>query len=184
MTKWDEKFRAGYSGNGVPEPALVRAIQDQQPGHALDLACGLGRNAIHLASQGWRVTALDSSQVAINSLPGGIDACLTDLEAPDFQIPPDSYDLICDCYYLHRPLFPQIRGGLRKGGLFVGVIPMIDNGPALHPMDPAYLCSPGELEALFADWEILHTYEGKPSGDGTRRHVAELVARKPSSGNS
>jgi len=25
-------------------------------------------------------------------------------------------------------------------------------------MDPAYLCSPGELEALFADWEILqHT---------------------------
>jgi len=98
----------------VPEPALVRAIQDQQPGHALDLACGLGRNAIHLASQGWRVTALDSSQVAINSLPAESMRALLTLKRRIFKIPPDSYDLICDCYYLHRPLFRKFAAALGR----------------------------------------------------------------------
>jgi SAM-dependent methyltransferase len=36
-----------------------------QPGRALDLACGEGRNALWLAAQGWQVTAVDFSTVAI-----------------------------------------------------------------------------------------------------------------------
>ena len=92
MTKWDEKFRAGYSAGSGPEPALVQAIHDVEPGHALDLACGFGRNSIHLAEQGWEVTALDSSQVAIDSLPASIEAHLPDLESPGFRIPPDDAD--------------------------------------------------------------------------------------------
>jgi SAM-dependent methyltransferase len=178
MTKWDEKYRDGYGTNGKPEPALIRTISTVPPGHALDLACGLGRNALYLASLGWRVTALDSSQVAIDSLPNTVTAQCVDLESPDFQIAPATYDLICDCYYLYRNLFPQIWTALKTGGLFVGVIPMIDDDPAIHPMNPEYLCNPGELHSLFNDWEILHAYEGKPNGNTTRRCVAELVARK------
>jgi len=183
MTRWDEKYRAGYGANGTPEPALTKAIADISPGVALDLACGRGRNAVYLASRRWAVTALDSSQVAINEVPSPIDARCIDLESPDFQIVPGAYDLICDCYYLHRPLFPQIRAGLKSGGLFVGVIPMIDDDPAISPLNPAYLCEPGELQSLFADWEIRHSYEGKPNGDSSRRRVAELIARKPVSAN-
>lgn len=178
MTKWDDKYRAGYGASSTPEPALIQAIADIAPGIALDLACGRGRNAIYLASHGWTVTAPDSSQVAIGELPASIDARCVDLESPDFQIAPDAYDLICDCYYLHRPLFPQIRAGLKPGGLFVAVIPMIDDDPAVSPMNPAYLCQPGELQSLFADWEIRHSYEGKPNRDPSRRRVAELIARK------
>lgn len=36
------------------------------PGKALDIACGEGRNALWLAEQGWDVTAIDFSQVAID----------------------------------------------------------------------------------------------------------------------
>ena len=180
MTKWDEKYRTGYGAGGTPEPALIEAIAlGIAPGIALDLACGRGRNAMYLATHGWTVVALDSSQVAIDEVPSTIDARRINLESPDFQIGPDAYDLICDCYYLYRPLFPQIRAGLRPGGLFVAVIPMIDDDPAVSPMNPAYLCWPGELSSLFADWEIRLNREGKPKGDPSRRRVAELIARKP-----
>ena len=179
MTKWDQKYRAGYGASGMPEPALIQAIANIAPGAALDLACGRGRNAVYLALRGWTVTALDSSQVAIDELPGTIDARCIDLESPDFQIAPDTYDLICDCNYLHRPLFPQIRAGLKAGGHFVAVIPMIDDDPAVTPMNPAYLCEPGELQSYFADWEIIYTTERKPTRDPSRRRVAELIARKP-----
>ncbi len=179
MTKWDEKYRTGYGSRGTPEPALIQAIADATPGAALDLACGRGRNAIYLASRGWTVTALDSSQVAIGELPRAIDARCLDLESPEFQIAPHAYNLICDCYYLHRPLFPQIRAGLKSGGLFVAVIPMLDSDPAVTPMNPAYLCQPGEIHSLFADWEILHSREGKPRRDPGARCVAELISRKP-----
>ncbi len=178
VTKWDEKYGEGYGSGGKPEEVLVRAVEDVPAGWALDLACGLGRNALHLAALGWKVTALDSSLVAIDSLPRTVDARCVDLESPDFRIAPDTYDLICDCYYLHRELFPQIRGGLKTGGLFVGVIPMPDDDPAVPAMNPAYLCKPGELQALFARWEILHSYEGKPGGDTGRRRVAELIAKR------
>ena len=156
----------------------MQAVSAIPPGRALDLACGLGRNARYLAEQGWHVIALDSSQVAIDSLPPAVDARLADLEATDFRIAPGAYDLICDCYYLHRSLFPQIREGIQCGGVFVGVIPMIDDDPELHPMNPAYLCAPGELQAFFPEWEIVHLREGKPSGDSRKRKVAELTARK------
>jgi tellurite methyltransferase len=174
MTKWDEKFKAGYGANGKPEPILIEAVSKIAPGHALDLACGLGRNSIYLANRGWQVTALDSSQVAVTSLPTQIDAHLVDIESPDFQIPADTYDLICDTLFLYRPVFPKIRKALKPGGLFVAVIPMADE----TPMNPAYLVEPGELQDLFSDWTILHYYEGKPNGDPARRRVAELVARK------
>jgi len=178
MTKWDEKYLAGYGAKNPAEPSLINATSAIPPGRALDLACGLGRNGLYLAAQGWHVTALDSSQVAIDSLPQTVDAHLVDLEAPDFRIALNSYDLICDCYYLDRNLFPQIRDGVKRGGLFVGVIPMVDEDPTLHPMNPAYLCSSGELRSCFSGWEILHDYEGKPAGDASKRKVAELTARK------
>jgi len=178
MTRWDEKYRAGYGAAGTPEPLLVQAIKDVAPGLALDIACGRGRNAIFLDTNGWQVTALDSSQVAISELPHTIHPSLTDLESPDFQLAPAAYHLICDCYYLYRPLFPQLRSALKPGGLLVAVIPMFDDDPSISPMNPAYLCQPGELKSIFSDWEIRHSHEGKPAP--SRRRVAELIARKPS----
>jgi hypothetical protein len=44
---------------------LVNAINGRQPGRAVDLGMGEGRNTIFLAQQGWDATGVDLSDVAV-----------------------------------------------------------------------------------------------------------------------
>jgi tellurite methyltransferase len=185
---WNERYRSGANLSENPSPLLLRAVRTVRPGSALELACGAGRNAIYLASMGWAVTAVDLSPVAIETLQSrasamnlSIDARLADLEAGEFSIAPQSWDLICAFYYLQRDLFEPIREGIRRGGLFVGSIHMADDTPGLRPMNPAYLLDEGELRAAFSGWEILHDQEGKATDSDHDRRSAEIIALKVTS---
>jgi SAM-dependent methyltransferase len=65
-----EDWNARYAGSELiwsaqPNRLLVSEVAGLEPGRALDLACGEGRNAVWLAEQGWRTTGLDLSDVAI-----------------------------------------------------------------------------------------------------------------------
>jgi SAM-dependent methyltransferase len=159
---------------------LTRVADSLPPGRALDLACGPGRHALFLARRGWRVTAVDSSAVglaAFRARAEGLDIEIhqADLQAHEYRIEPCAFDLICDTFYLQRDLFPEIRAGVRHGGLFFAVIHVDDaNAP---PMNPRFLLRRGELLREFRDWEILHYAEIVPQ-IGHRRCAAELVCRK------
>jgi SAM-dependent methyltransferase len=64
---WDARYsQAGRIWSGEPNGVLVREAATLTPGRALDLGCGEGADAIWLARQGWRVTAVDISQVALD----------------------------------------------------------------------------------------------------------------------
>jgi len=152
-------------------------VTDLVPGVALDLACGPGRNARYLAERGWRVTAVDGSPIAIAKLRERnveIDARVADLERGEFQIHPDAYDLICDCYYLQRDLFPLMKTGIRRGGMAIVIVHL--NGDSDETVTRA---RPGELRDYFVDWNILHYREGQPGEACHQRAVAELVAVRP-----
>ena len=63
---WDERYAASELVWGAaPNRWVEQECSALPPGSALDLACGEGRNAIWLARQSWRVTAVDFSAVAI-----------------------------------------------------------------------------------------------------------------------
>ena len=48
-----------------PNRFLVEEVEGLTPGRALDVACGEGRNAVWLASRGWKVVGVDFSSVAL-----------------------------------------------------------------------------------------------------------------------
>ncbi|MCP3984465.1 MAG: class I SAM-dependent methyltransferase [bacterium] len=64
---WNHRYSATDLVWGTePNRFVAEALGACRPdGRALDLACGEGRNAIWLAKQGWAVTGIDYSDVAI-----------------------------------------------------------------------------------------------------------------------
>lgn len=177
MNKWDIRYRAVEKPDSRPLPFLVRAAQNLTPGRALDLACGTGRHALWLAAQGWQVTAVDYSAVALEMLRAtaeqlgvAVEVRLADLETDEFDIAQDTYDLVCNCFYLDRDMFPKIRAGVSAGGVAIVIVPTFDDSPGLKPMNPEYLLRPGELIDFFTGWEILDYRENR---------LAEILARRP-----
>lgn len=65
-----DDWNARYAGSellwtAVPNRCFASEVAGLEPGRALDLACGEGRNAVWLAERGWRVTGVDFSDVAL-----------------------------------------------------------------------------------------------------------------------
>jgi SAM-dependent methyltransferase len=69
-TFWDDRYSAAAAaGDAVwsiePNAWIEQVTGTLPPGTAIDLAAGEGRNALWLASRGWRVTAVDFSTAGL-----------------------------------------------------------------------------------------------------------------------
>jgi len=179
LQEWNQRYREGKQLFDSPAPLVTRFAADLEKGAALDLACGPGRHALYLAEQGWRVTAVDGSPIAIGILRARAreknlpcDSRIADLERGQFEIQPDTYDLICGCYYLQRDLIPYMKSGVRQGGMIIAIVHLADEATPTR-------ATPGELRNYFEDWDVLHYYEGEPTESSHQHAVAEVVAVKP-----
>jgi SAM-dependent methyltransferase len=101
---WDDRYRAAdLVWGGPPNRWVAEELTGAAPGRALDLACGEGRNALWLAAQGWQVTAVDFSAVAI-AKARDLDArglvTWTVADATSYRAGPFDLALLC---YLQLP---------------------------------------------------------------------------------
>ncbi len=183
---WEQRYRCRgrelEDSAAASTPLVVETARKLRPGYALDLASGTGRNALWLARNGWTVTAVDGASAAIDILRERardegltIDAQVADLKSDAFHIEPQLFDLVAICYYLQRDLFLSAKRGVKRGGTLLAIIHTTQGNE--EPTDSRL--RPGELQRYFQDWEILHSYEGKPVDPAHQRSVAEIVARRP-----
>jgi SAM-dependent methyltransferase len=106
--RWNERYRAsGFIWSTEPNRFLVEEVAGLEPGRALDLGCGEGRNAIWLAEQGWDVTAVDFSDVAIEkgqlaAAKRGVDVRWIVADITEYVPESGAYDLVLVAY-VHLP---------------------------------------------------------------------------------
>lgn len=134
---WDGMYRERPKvWSGKPNPQLVAEATGLEPGTALDLGCGEGADAIWLAQQGWRVTAVDVSGVALeraaaHAAESGVQERIV-WQQQDLSgwTPEPVFDLVSS-QYLHSPLLDwrattaMAAGAVAPGGtlLLVGHYP-------------------------------------------------------------
>jgi len=164
------------------EPArfLVENIGLLPRGKALDVAMGNGRNAIYLARAGFEVEGVDRSEATVSEAQEAarqtgvtIRAQVADLEG-NYRIAGGAYDLIICFHYLHRPLIPQIRDGLRPGGMVVYETFTVDQPRYGKPSNPDYLLKYNELLDLFRGFRCLRYREGIIDD----KAIASIIAQK------
>jgi tellurite methyltransferase len=167
--------------NAKPAHFLVDNVELLPQGRVLDVAMGEGRNAIYLAGMGFSVEGVDASPEAVKAAVESaeragvnITAQVADLEA-GYRIERQSFDVIICFNYLQRSLIPQIKDGLRKGGMVVYETFTVDQAQFGRPRNPDHLLKHNELLNAFRDFRCLRYYEGIVGG---RKASAGIVAQK------
>lgn len=154
------------------------------PGRALDIAAGLGKNAVYLARQGFTVEAVDISDAALARYAGAharLSCICADLDV--FDIPRGRYSLILNIRFLQRRLFPQIIAGLTPGGLLIFETWIRHpEDPTLGPTCPDYLLNENELLHAFLPLRVLYYRESPRTEGGRPALMASLAAVKPAGG--
>ena len=139
MTNWDERYDLQDFYYGTAPNAFLVSVVDRLPkGPILSLAEGEGRNAVFLAEQGCRVTAVDGSEVGLRKatrLAADRQVTITTVVADltEFSIQPEEWDGIV-CCYCHLPSdvrVPLHRATERAAGAVAQGPPA--HGPALGP---------------------------------------------------
>ncbi len=127
---WDERYSSKeYVWNMAPNQFVEAHLSDLTPGRAIDLGAGEGRNAVWLASKGWKVTAVDFSDVGLDKgrrLADEHDVSVefTCADATTYE-PPEPVDLVILSYLQVGPdgrgaVLAHSKTWLKPGGtLFV-----------------------------------------------------------------
>jgi SAM-dependent methyltransferase len=131
---WDERYGTVASGEyyyGKEPNDFLRDFAGAIPagGEVLCLAEGEGRNAVYLASKGYRVTAVDASIVGLEKLAAlalekGVEVRSELRDLMDYRIEPNRWDAVVSVWcHLPRPLRARLHGelasGLKPAGVFL-----------------------------------------------------------------
>ena len=195
---WNPRFAGEqYAYGSAPNDFLkAQASRLAAGSRVLSLGEGEGRNAIHLASLGHAVTAVDAAHTGLIKLLQRaaresltVTATLADLA--DYAIAPAHWHAIVSIFcHLPPPLRRQVLRdtvrGLAPGGLFIleGYTPRQLAFGTGGPKDVSLLLEPDTIRAELDGLELLHFAEVQREVVEGSLHtgmaaVLQVVARKP-----
>jgi 2-polyprenyl-3-methyl-5-hydroxy-6-metoxy-1,4-benzoquinol methylase len=190
---WEHHYREHAAKHGSPSPQLVAEVTGLPAGSALDAGCGRGADALWLARQGWRVTAVDVAPTAVDDardfaahhepdLAARISWIVADLTT--WQ-PPTRYDLVVSQYVHPAMPFNDFVARLARavapdGTLLVVGHDHADEHSAAHAPAEAAIgldAVTGCLSAQLWDVEVAESRVRHVEHGSARRSVHDLVVR-------
>lgn len=189
-TGFREKWNARYRDRPIEAVRPAQVLRENlhllpRSGKALELACGLGANAIVLARRGLETLAWDLSDVAITKLRDHARRRGLALRAEQRDVAadppaPGRFDVIVVTHFLERNLAPALARALRPGGLLYYQTFIRETVDERGPTNPAFRLAPNELLELFAGLRVVVYREEGRIGDLRQgfRNEAMLVAMR------
>ena len=167
--KWDQKYLDNPTllHRTTPSTIVEKYAPIVAKGRALDIACGVGRNSIYLASVGYVVDAIDISAVALQELTQHLEK-ITDIskvhtkliDIDSYTPVEDSYELIVMINFLDRELIPKLAKALKIGGVLIIETYIYDEQNQKSHSNPDFLLQKGELASYFdSKFEVLDSRE-------------------------
>jgi thioredoxin reductase/SAM-dependent methyltransferase len=197
---WDHRYGGDRVWSGNPNGTLVNEVDGLSAGRALDVGAGEGGDAVWLAERGWRVTANDISQRALDRVAALAEERNLPIECHHADanaycaFESAAFDLV-SAQYASIPRTPDGRGvgnlldAVAHGGtlLVVGhdLEPMrapVDTRANSRAFDPDAYVRVDDFAAALADspdWEIqVHEKRPRPPGAASAsHHVDDIVLR-------
>ncbi|MEM9456338.1 MAG: class I SAM-dependent methyltransferase [Myxococcota bacterium] len=188
--RWNAKYRAGSHASEVASSALVElAAWVPAQGRGLDVAGGMGRNALWLARRGLDMTVVDISEVALARVVERAGQARLDLKvaAMDLEVDPlpsGPFSLVLCCDYLQRSLVSAVAEVLAVGGRLLWIHPLEANLERHPKPGRRHLLSPGEARGLVesAGLRVVVAEEGWVGEGAAARCLARVVGERVDGG--
>ncbi|SES88835.1 Tellurite methyltransferase (EC [Kosakonia radicincitans] len=197
MTNRPENYFTEKYALTATHSEVLNALKYIQPGKALDLGCGNGRNSLWLASQGFEVTAWDKNPNSLNNLKAIRDAeglenlhiDAADLNTLQFD---GEYDFILSTVvlmFLEAQTIPGLINNMQrctKAGGYNLIVAAMDTADFPCTVGFPFAFKEGELREYYAGWELLKYNEDvgelhrtDANGNRIKLRFATILARKP-----
>jgi 2-polyprenyl-3-methyl-5-hydroxy-6-metoxy-1,4-benzoquinol methylase len=195
---WNERYEGSdLVWSAQPNRTFADEVAALEPGRALDLGAGEGRNAIWLAQQGWTATAVDLSDVALEKArklaeANGVEIDTVVADITSWVPPTEAYDLVA-VIYLHLPaqerrlVHKRAAASLVPGGTLVVLGHDTTNLTDGHggPQDPDVLFSPDDVVSDLETTRVVVTkaervHRTVTTPDGDRTAIDALVSARRS----
>jgi thioredoxin reductase/SAM-dependent methyltransferase len=196
---WEQRYSGEPVWSGNPNGTLVDEAGRLEPGRALDVGAGEGGDAIWLAERGWKVTANDISQRALDRVAAagerrGLSITCQRADANSLNaFETGGYDLVT-ASYASIPRTPDLRAvrtildAVAPGGTLLVVSHDLqqmresaDSPEHVHMYDPDAYVWVEDFAAAIADspdWEIqTHGPRPRPAGAVSTEHHVDVVLR-------
>lgn len=193
---WDNRYSQSPNLYGVsPNQYFQEKINQLRPGRLLIPGEGEGRQAVYAAQQGWQVTAIDASSVAVRHALQKAEGLGLQLnyhhnKAEDFHFGEAYYDAAALIFFHLPPALrveahEKVAASVKPGGYLIveGFHPKQLGYLSGGQQDEEMLYTRGMLVHDFPEWEVLENLEGEVllregSGHAGTGYISRLFARK------